>query len=162
MRRRRIEQIAETVLPYAARPEKLRQARLFRCLPTSTEAILWQQLRRKIVGGFRFRRQHIIAGYIVDLYCPALRLAIEIDGGVHDKHRDRDEQRTVHLDRLGVTVLRIANARVHSDLAALVQQINQACEAMGRAASQLKAPALAQPSQSRPPFPPLRGKGAGG
>jgi very-short-patch-repair endonuclease len=163
MRRRAGEQGGTgSVLAYAARPEKLGRARLFRHAPTSAEAMLWQRLRRKVVGGIRFRRQHVIAGYVVDFYCPALRLALEVDGGVHQKHHDRDERRTVHLSRLGVTVLRIANARVLSDLAGVVQQVLQACEAIGRGAGQLTAPSLAQTSAPRPPFPPPRGKGAGG
>jgi very-short-patch-repair endonuclease len=111
-----------------AQPEKLRRARMFRQSPTSAEAALWGDLRRRAVGGFRFRRQHIIAGYIVDFYCPGLRLAIEVDGGVHDTQRELDERRTRHLAQLGVTVLRVPNARVFSEPDAVVGHILEACE----------------------------------
>src|SRR5690349_7992627 len=97
-----------------ATPEKLRRARLFRQAPTSAEAMLWHALRRRLVAGLKFRRQHVIAGYIVDFYCPALRLVIEVDGGVHDAQRERDAQRTVYLAQLGVSIIRIPNARVFS------------------------------------------------
>ena len=107
----------------AAHPEKLRRARMFRQAPTSAEAMVWEVLRRRFVAGLRFRRQHIIAGYVVDFYCPALRLAIEIDGGIHDTQQERDELRTHHLAQLGTQVLRIPNALVFSDLTTVVAQI---------------------------------------
>ena len=80
------------------------------------------------MGGFRFRRQHIIAGYVVDFYCPSLRLAIEVDGSVHEAQGERDEQRTRNLAQLGVTVLRIPNARVQADLTSVLEHILQVCE----------------------------------
>jgi very-short-patch-repair endonuclease len=153
-----------------AQPDKLGRARLFRQSPTSSEAMLWQGLRRRLVVGLKFRRQHVIAGYVVDFYCPALRLVIEVDGGVHDAQRERDEQRTVHLARLGARVFRIPNARVLADLAGVVAHIVDICERL-RASIEVKrenaqpAPPLRRsPSASGkvPPFPRNRGKGAGG
>jgi very-short-patch-repair endonuclease len=47
--------------------------------PTEAEALLWSALRRRQLGR-KFRRQHVIAGYIVDFYCAALALALEVDG----------------------------------------------------------------------------------
>jgi very-short-patch-repair endonuclease len=120
-----------------------------------------------LVAGLKFRRQHVIAGYVVDFYCPALRLVIEVDGGVHDAQRKRDEQRTVHLARLGARVLRIPNARVLSDTAGVVAHLVAICERL-RAAIEVErtnakpAPPLRRaPSASRkdPPFPRNRGKG---
>src|SRR5271163_1945670 len=80
MRRRATTVGMGTAAPRGARPEKVRRARMFRQAPTSAEALLWEGLRRRFVAGLRFRRQHIIAGYVVDFYCPSLRLAIEVDG----------------------------------------------------------------------------------
>jgi len=114
--------------PWGARPEKLRRARLFREAPTSAEAILWRGLRRRFVLGLRFRRQHVIAGYIVDFYCPSLRLAIEVDGGVHEAQRERDSRRTADLARLGTTILRVSNSRVHADLAGVLAQVVEISE----------------------------------
>ena len=106
-----------------AHPEKLRRARMFRQAPTSAEATVWNALRRRFVAGLRFRRQHVIAGYVVDFYCPALRLVIEIDGGIHDEQRERDELRTRHVTQLGARILRIPNERVFSDLVGVIDQI---------------------------------------
>jgi very-short-patch-repair endonuclease len=128
MRRRRHEHETATPEPCSAHPEKVRRARMFRQAPTSAEAVLWQGLRRRFVAGLRFRRQHVIAGYVVDFYCPALRLAIELDGGVHETQRERDEQRTIHLSRLGTRVLRIPNARVLSDVVGVLAHVVEVSE----------------------------------
>src|SRR5271154_1818722 len=128
MRRRAGGHETGTLEPWGARPEKLRRARLFREAPTSAEAILWQGLRRRFVGGLRFRRQHVIAGYIVDFYCPSLRLAIEVDGGVHEARRERDSRRTAHLARIGTTILRVENSRVHADLAGILAHLAEISE----------------------------------
>jgi very-short-patch-repair endonuclease len=128
MRRRLGGQEKGATEPQGAHPEKLRRARTFRQAPTSAEALLWQGLRRRFVAGLRFRRQHVIAGYIVDFYCPELLLAIELDGGVHDAQWERDEQRTLHLARLGTRVLRIPNVRVLSDLAGVLAYIIEVSE----------------------------------
>ena len=85
------------------------RARTLRQLSTPTERTIWHWLRHRYLHGFKFRRQHPIGRYILDFYCPVLRLCIEVDGGVHDvfaKHL-RDEQRTRELERLGITVLRL-------------------------------------------------------
>ena len=169
MRRRRQEQPVDAPVPCGALPEKLRRARLFRQAPTSAEAVLWQGLRRRLVAGFRFRRQQVIAGYVVDFYCLALRLAIELDGEVHDTQQEHDAQRTIHLARLGVRVLRIPNARMLSDAAGVLSHVLEVCESlqadldMDRQRSHFTNSEQSPASvQVRPPFPPQRGKGAGG
>jgi very-short-patch-repair endonuclease len=50
---------------------------------TRSEQRLWMALRGKQLGGVKFRRQHVLGPYVVDFFCSARRLAIEIDGGVH-------------------------------------------------------------------------------
>jgi very-short-patch-repair endonuclease len=128
MRRRRFIDETNFQNPRGAYPVKVRGARLFRKAPTPAEAILWQGLRRRQVAGFKFRRQHIIAGYIVDFYCTTLCLAIEVDGGVHDSRRDQDARRTRHLHQLGVRVLRIPNAHIFADLAGVIAKIASICD----------------------------------
>ena len=68
---------------------------------TDAEQCLWQCLRGKQLDGFRFRKQHPIARFVLDFYCPAARLAIEIDGGQHNTSPGRasDEERTRCLKR---------------------------------------------------------------
>jgi very-short-patch-repair endonuclease len=78
---------------------------------TRAERKLWYFLQRGQLAGLSFRRQHPIGGYIVDFYCPAIRLAIELDGGQHNQpdHQARDERRSEWLRCKGVTVLRFWN-----------------------------------------------------
>ena len=63
--------------------EKVELARHLRQEMTPAEMKLWSLIRRRQINGCRFRRQQIIAGFIVDFYCPELALVIEIDGDVH-------------------------------------------------------------------------------
>ncbi|WP_425149582.1 endonuclease domain-containing protein, partial [Candidatus Binatus sp.] len=62
--------------------EKLAFAKRLRRDMTAPERILWKVLRRNAIDGFHFRRQQVIAGYVVDFYCDDGKLAIELDGGV--------------------------------------------------------------------------------
>jgi very-short-patch-repair endonuclease len=95
-------------------PAKRRRARDLRKQATPAEQRAWLILRRRQIGGLKFRRQHLIAGFIVDFYCAELRLALELDGGVHEDQarREYDEARTRVLERYGVRVLRIGNEEV--------------------------------------------------
>lgn len=92
---------------------------------TTTEASLWKVLKNSQVGGYKFRRQHGIGPYILDFYCPLLRLDIELDGSAHDapmadKH---DEIRTKFLEEQGITVLRFRNEVVYRNPNAIVEAI---------------------------------------
>jgi very-short-patch-repair endonuclease len=94
---------------------KLRLARRFRQAPTVAEAAAGQIFRDRAVFGLKFRRQQLIAGFIVDFYCPAQRLVLVLDGGVHDDpdRRERDRVRTEALRQLSIRVLRVPNHDVH-------------------------------------------------
>ncbi|MBS1904064.1 MAG: endonuclease domain-containing protein [Bacteroidetes bacterium] len=85
---------------------------------THAERELWQGLRNRNCGGYKFRRQHGLGPFIVDFYCPEFRLAVEVDGSVHDSpERQRyDVDRTRYLAREGVTVIRFTNAEVLSSV----------------------------------------------
>jgi very-short-patch-repair endonuclease len=83
-------------------------ARDLRKAMTLPEVLLWQALRRGGLAGLRFRRQHPIGQYILDFYCAALKLCVEVDGAAHDhptqvKH---DVARDAWLSERGITVLR--------------------------------------------------------
>ena len=83
-----------------------KNARRMRRDLTLTEKLLWVRLRKTAV---RFRRQHPIGEYVLDFYCPAMRLAIEVDGAAHDfgNRPPRDDVRNAWLRGRGVDVLRI-------------------------------------------------------
>jgi len=94
---------------------KLQLARRFRRAPTDAEAAAWQILRNRALHGLKFRRRQLIAGFVVDFYCPSQRLVLELDGGVHDDpdQREHDLTRCQVLRRLAIRVLRVPNHAVH-------------------------------------------------
>jgi very-short-patch-repair endonuclease len=87
-----------------------KNAAKLRSTMTDAEAKLWEYLKTS-PEGFKFRRQHPIAGYILDFYCHKLRLSIELDGGYHltAVQRQKDAERTAYLNDLGILELRFAN-----------------------------------------------------
>ena len=92
--------------------------RAYRRNPTEAERILWSELRGRRLNGLRFRRQHPIAGYIVDFYCAEAKLAIEVDGSVHEgaAAKARDSIRTAAIEEHGVRVIRFMNDDVIHEL----------------------------------------------
>ena len=84
---------------------------------TPPEVLLWVKLRAFRPDGPRFRRQHPIGPYVLDFYCPAAHLAVEVDGYVHGTGDipERDERRDAWLKEHGVNVLRIPAGNVMAD-----------------------------------------------
>ena len=94
----------------------IEQARHMRQNPTQAESLLWHHLRKKRLGGHKFRRQHIIQTFIVDFCCPTAKLIIEVDGGVHQGQVEYDRVREDHLRAAGYRVLRFKNEEIFNDL----------------------------------------------
>jgi very-short-patch-repair endonuclease len=92
---------------------------------TPAEAVLWAHVQSRQLGGRKFRRQHSNGRYIVDFYCPELKLAIELDGAAHDSARaDADDRaRDEFLRSLGVRVLRYENRDVMMNLEGVLLHI---------------------------------------
>ncbi|MFZ5744512.1 MAG: endonuclease domain-containing protein [Pseudomonadota bacterium] len=90
--------------------ERAKQLRAAMSLP---ERLLWSRLR-KSPGGVRFRRQHPVGTFVLDFYCPALRLGIEIDGLAHDMgdHPEQDLMRDAWLRKQGYSIVRIPATEV--------------------------------------------------
>ena len=93
-------------------------ARALRRNATSAERSLWRGLRRKQVGGFRFRRQVTLSGFVADFACLDARLVIEVDGATHSTEDEiaRDGRRTAALAAQGFAVLRFAKDEVLRNL----------------------------------------------
>ncbi len=85
------------------------RARQLRNAATDAERRLWQYLRQKQLGGFRFRRQVPMAGYIADFVCPEMKLIVELDGGQHLQQIECDARRTKVLAARGYKLLRYWN-----------------------------------------------------
>ena len=80
---------------------------------TFAEELLWNYLRTKPLG-FKFRRQHPFSIYILDFYCHQLKLAIEVDGSIHnlDEVNQNDMVRQKQLEQEGLTFLRFSNDEI--------------------------------------------------
>ncbi len=114
--------------------DTLRQrARSLRRTPTDAEALLWRHLRRGQLGEARFRRQHPVAGYILDFACPAIGLAIELDGGQHVENAAYDERRSTLLAAAGWRVLRFWNDDVLLRTDDVLAEVHRAIESIGDA-----------------------------
>ena len=87
-------------------------AREMRHQPTPAEEILWQRLRNRQIHGAKFRRQHPIERFIVDFYCAAAKLVIEVDGSIYDYTPDQDAARQQFIEAQGLMVIRFSNEDV--------------------------------------------------
>jgi very-short-patch-repair endonuclease len=79
------------------------------------------------LNGLQFRRQQIIDSYIVDFYCHAQALIVEVDGDIHDLQQDYDAERDSHLTARGFRILRVSNDDVKDNLLTVLQKISEAC-----------------------------------
>jgi very-short-patch-repair endonuclease len=102
-------------------------AREMRKEPTPQEDMLWRVLRAW-KRGFKFRRQHPIGQMILDFYCPAARLCIEVDGAVHESadQVERDQARTAALEAAGIRVIRFRNEEIEGQMERTIRSIGDA------------------------------------
>jgi very-short-patch-repair endonuclease len=84
----------------------LQRARQRRAQQTDSEGRLWGELRGRRLGGWKWRRQAPIGPFIVDFYCPAAGLVVELDGQQHLETTEYDARRTRFLNRQGLRVIR--------------------------------------------------------
>ncbi|WP_448542898.1 endonuclease domain-containing protein [Roseiflexus sp.] len=101
-------------------------ARQLRRQATKSEEILWQALRGAKLEGRKFRRQQPIGCFVVDFFCAAERLIVEVDGAVHDSQQELDRERQRLLESLGLRFLRLSAHAVETDLAGCLKQIEAA------------------------------------
>ncbi|MFN0045120.1 MAG: endonuclease domain-containing protein [Sphingorhabdus sp.] len=137
--------------------ETLKRARKLRSEMTLPETILWRELRKR-PAGFKYRRQHPAGRYILDFYCAAAKLAIEVDGHSHDGHiaAKADATRGHFLRSQGVATLRVPVSAVLGNLEGAVLRIVEVSEdRIGKLAEQRgrETPSvpLHHPSDGPPP-----------
>lgn len=108
-----------------ATPEIQLAAKRLRNNLTPAEACLWQALRNKQLEGLRFRCQHPVGNFILDFYCPACKLVVEVDGDIHVSQIEYDNARTAELAKYGYKVLRFSNEKVINDLPQVLAEIKR-------------------------------------
>jgi len=111
---------------YNKKTSKLNRRRL-RKEQTEHEAILWSKLRARRFQGLKFYRQYSVGRYILDFYCPQLRLAIELDGSQHlqDKIQSHDRRRTEFMRNHNIQVLRYFNTEIRENLEGVLEDLFQ-------------------------------------
>ena len=92
---------------------------------TSAEKIIWDKIRGSKLNGYKFRRQYAIGRYIADFYCCEARLAIEIDGEIHNKVEinSYDQIRQVEIEARSITVMRFSNEEVYQEVDVVLRKI---------------------------------------
>lgn len=97
-----------------------RLAKQNRSNPTEAEAIIWKKLKKL---KYPFLRQKPIGRFIIDFYCSKLLLALEVDGGSHDKKKNYDEGRDELLTNIGIKTVRFRNEKILSDLNNVMKRV---------------------------------------
>jgi very-short-patch-repair endonuclease len=130
----------------------VKRARKLRSEMSLPEGLLWRELRER-PGRFKFRRQHPAGICVLDFYCPAARLAIEVDGLAHDTAQGvaRDVQRSHFLRSQGVATLRVPAKVVLGDIGLVIARILQVCEERRQRGWDLRPVPLPHPADGPPP-----------
>ena len=151
-------------------------ARVLRTTMTPSEAMLWERLRDRRFLGLKFRRQHAVGRFVLDFYCDEMRLAVEVDGSVHDGpgQREADEGRQGALEELGIWFVRVSAWLVENDIEGALGEIAAAAKALtpgpspdfageGSRTQPVREPGRPAPSEQRSsPSPAKSGEGVGG
>ena len=113
-------------------PDKLTEFRKkLRSNTTKSERILWHFIKNSQLG-FKFRRQHGIGNYIVDFYCPELRLVVEIDGLTHADERvfENDDKRQKYLESWGLIVRRYGAEQIFKNIKQVLEDLFYFCRSL--------------------------------
>jgi very-short-patch-repair endonuclease len=102
-----------------------RRRRELRLDQTEAEKTLWSRLRNGKLYRMKFFRQYSVGPYILDFYCPQIRVAIELDGGQHteDDRREYDAMRSAYLKAQGIEVMRFWNHEVLHQTESVLQRV---------------------------------------
>lgn len=128
---------------------KLEKAREFRKSESVAEKRLWEQLRNRTLGGFKFVRQAPVGPYIADFLCRDYGLVVEVDGATHSTAAElaRDSARTRHLEELGYRIVRFHNEEINNGLDEVLVRLKRA---LSLGATPSPTPALRAGSPSSP------------
>jgi very-short-patch-repair endonuclease len=130
----------------------VKRARKLRSEMSLPEGLLWRALRER-PGGFKFRRQHPAGTYVIDFYCAAARLAIEVDGFAHDSAdaAQRDPARSHFLRLQGVATLRVPAKVILEDIGVAIGRITEVCVERAAKVAPGRMVPLHHPADGPPP-----------
>lgn len=106
--------------------------RLLRNNATNTEQFLWNRLKGKQIRNLKFRRQFSIGKYVVDFYCPELKLAIEVDGETHcsEDEIEYDRIRQNEIENFGISFIRFKNEEIFENIEQVIRKLELKIEGM--------------------------------
>jgi very-short-patch-repair endonuclease len=104
---------------YTARRRALRRSL------SKAEAVLWLHLSRKQMNGLKFRRQYSVNQYVIDFFCPELKLAIEVYGDSHygSLTEKYDNERQKYIESFSIHFMRFINDDVYNNIDGVLQTI---------------------------------------
>ena len=103
---------------------------LLRKAATPSERMIWKRLQKRQIDGYKFRQQHGMGPYVLDFYCPELRLCIEVDGDIHDlpENKEKDRERTIFLNQNRIEVIRFRNEEINENIEDVINRIKEKIE----------------------------------
>jgi shikimate kinase len=108
------------------RGEALRElCRELRKRQTPAEEFFWELVRNRRFDGLKFRRQHPLGRFVADFHCPEHKLAIELDGSIHQRQSERDQARYEAINLYGIRVERIKNADILERPEEILEELRQ-------------------------------------
>ncbi|MBQ6009670.1 MAG: DUF559 domain-containing protein, partial [Kiritimatiellae bacterium] len=104
----------------------LKRARELRAQQTPAEKLFWELVRDRRFMGLKFRRQHQYGDYVLDFYCDACKLVVELDGEIHEGTKRHDHKRDAYLTSCGLHVLRFKNSELFESTQEVFDKIARA------------------------------------
>lgn len=108
------------------RTSEKEKRRLLRKNMPPAEVILWSKIKGKQLKGYKFRRQYSVGRFVIDFYCPEIKLAIEVDGESHytdDEIKQYDQDRQAFIESFGIRFVRFTNTEIYNNLDGVLQKL---------------------------------------
>jgi hydroxymethylglutaryl-CoA lyase len=139
------------------------RAKALRNAMTGPEWALWNVVKSKQLAGYKFRRQHPFGPFILDFFCPAVGLVVELDGITHggEVARERDAARTAYLERHGLKVIRFSDDAAVKSIEFVYERISRTVFEMDAARSGMGVGSMSPRAPEPFPRPLPSGKGSG-
>jgi very-short-patch-repair endonuclease len=106
--------------------QKIKRKTLRKNLPLA-EIILWDRLKGRQLEGYKFRRQYSVEDFVIDFYCPELKLAVEVDGDSHytEDALLSDRKRQIEIETFGIRFLRFTNREIYENVEGILLKIEE-------------------------------------